>query len=469
MTTVITRHRLVTYFLLAVFWITATDRFLLQELTRSDAESVETAIRVLCQLSLLGVGTLLLRKRMDLILMLIFCFFTLAGTCVVNQHSLFTWLDGLRNYVGYLFVIPIIRYLWDSDVERPFFVHAMERSLFLFLWLQLPCILIQYAQYSNLDYVGGSLGWKMSGVISNLIYLTSFYLMLRRWNCSLSYLENLKVNWILILLLFPTMLNETKVSFVYLAMYFIFLVPIDRNFVKRMIWIGPLVAIMLGLAVFAYSKVVSNSGIMMADNAIELYLIGDDQAMMLVEYILERDDEDVMETDFARGLKFFITPAVMNRQPSSWIWGYGLGQYKVGDSAKKSKFATRYYWLLRGTTIQSQYTWLETGLVGLGMYTLYWFLILRVGRRKGISRNKQLQWMLGLMALIFSVYNAPFLVVPFCIIFLFMAFVSSRWDKLPPYKVIKLLGSRPIVFSLREPDAVNTIKPVSDATDEQYS
>lgn len=462
---VTTRHRLVTNIILVIFWITATYNFLIQEITRDEMATLELIVRLSGQMTLLCLGVLLLRKRVDILIVLTFVTLTLIGTCIVQGHSLFTWFDGLRNYVGYLFVLPIVRWLWRCDAERDHFVHVMERSLFIFLWLQGPCMILQYAEYANLDLVGGTLGWMMSGVISNLIYLISFYLMLRRWDYSKSYGANLKRNWILIFLLYPSLLNETKISFVYMLLYFLLLIPMDRNFVKRLVWILPATLLLLCGSIYAYSKIINYSGV--SDISLAVYLVGDDAGLNMVEYIMENDSEDVINEDFARGLKLIVTPAIMDRQPGAWPWGYGLGQYKVGDSAKKSKFATRYYWLLRGTIVQMHYTWLETGLIGLGMYVIYWFLLLRVFKRK-CSRNLQLQWMLGLMILIFSVYNPPFLVTAFFIIFIFLSFISSRWDKLPPYRWITLLGKRPIAFTWRdkETDTETTQNVIADGTRE---
>ena len=133
----------------------------------------------------------------------------------------------------------------------------------------------------------------------------------------------------------------------------------------------------------------------------------------------------------------------------------------MGDGAKKSKFAQRYFWLLQGTIIQAHVTWLEAGLIGLGMYVLYWLSVFRVFRRR-LSRNLQLQWMLGFMVLIFSVYNAPFFVIPFIIIFLFLVYISSRWGEMPPYRYIKLLGSRPIRFSMSDDEESRAPEAATD-------
>lgn len=444
---VTTKYQLICNILFVMFWVLATYNFVTQEATGGEVPAVELGVRLLAQGTIVLLGLWTLRARVDIIIIAVFCVLTFVSTVWVNHHGIFVWLDGLRLYVGFLFVLPVIRYLLADRQMRDWFIARMDRNLYRFLWLQVPCILFQFARYSNLDLVGGSLGQMMSGAISNLIYLCSFYLMLRRWDRSKNYIRNLLDNWVLLFLLLPSFLNETKVSLVFLLMYFFFLIPMDRKFVKRLVWISPIMLCVMVGAVYLYSSVVGGKSYIYDSASAAQYLIGDEAALNMVEGIMENNNLSDAN-DYARGLKLIITPAIMNRNPPSWICGYGIGQYKVGDSANSVPFAKQYQWLLIGTMMQGHVFWLETGLVGVALYFIYWFVIMKVFKRR-VDRNKQLQWFLIINMLVFTVYNSPFLILPYCIIFLYMMLVSTCWSSLPAYRPVSLLGSRPIRWSLR--------------------
>ncbi len=444
---VTTKYNIVCNTLFVVFWVLATYNFFVQELAGQEVPFIEQSVRIAAQGILVILGLWTLRKRLDIWVIVIFSALTLFSTLVVNHQGLMTWVDGVRLYVGFLFVVPIIRYLLSDEEMRAGFVARMDRTAYRFLWLQVPCIMWQSYNYAHPDFAGGSLGWMMSGVVSNMIYLCSFYLMLRRWDYEKNYLRNLWENRIFIFLLFPSFFNETKVSFLFLIMYFFFLVPMDRKYIRNLVWIAPLITVFFGIALYLYTNKAGRND-QVTDMAVSsTYLIGDEAALNMVEHIMENDyaEEDA---DFARGLKFAITPAIMNRNPPSWYVGYGIGQYKVRDAAKNVEFAKKYQWLLTGTQLQGHIIWLETGLIGLGLYFIYWFVLMKVFRRR-VDRNKQLQWYLGINMIVFTVYNAPMIVMPYVIWFLYLILVSTMWSSLPKYKPARLAGSRPIRWSLR--------------------
>lgn len=444
-----TKYQIVCNTLFVMFWVLAVYNFLTQEITGGEVPAVELSVRLLAQGVFAVLGLWTLRSRTDILVIVAFCLLSLVSTCIVNKHDLLTWIDGIRLYVGFLFVVPVIRYLLSDRQFRGYFVARMDRNIYRFLWLQVPCMIIQSMRYVNFDLVGGSLGYMMSGVISNLIYLCSFYLMLRRWDNTKNYISNICSNWILIFLLFPSFLNETKISLVFLLMYFFFLIPMDRKFIMRMTWLAPVIIGVFGVAVYGYMSVTGNKDQVSDAATASKYLVGDEAALNMVENIMEHGDQDVVDKDFARGLKIAITPAILNRNPPSWYVGYGIGQYKVGDSAKNVPFAKQYQWLLRGTMIQGHVVWLELGLIGVGLYLFYFMFIMRIGR-KTAGRNKQLQWFIMLNVLIFTVYNPPYLVLPYVVLFSFCMLVSTQWSSLPAYKKSKLMGSRPIRWSLRK-------------------
>ena len=95
-------------------------------------------------------------------------------------------------------------------------------------------------------------GW-FSGILSFSIYYASFYLLNKRIDRN-NIMRSLYKNWTLIFLLFPTFLNETKISFALIIAYFILLLPIDRKYIIRITFLSPLIIILVGVGSFFYSS-----------------------------------------------------------------------------------------------------------------------------------------------------------------------------------------------------------------------
>lgn len=432
---VIRKSTLISRLLFVVFWIVSVTPFLIQETIHIPNSIFINISLYLAEAVVIALGCWVLRDKTDIAIIVIFTLYAFISTCIVNNESFFFFLNGLRTYIGFLFVIPIIRYFFDNPERREKFVTKVDKTLYLFLWVQVPAMLLQCLRYGAYDNVGGTLGWNMSGVISTLIYLCSFYLMLRRWDYTRSFAENIVANKVLLFLLLPSYLNETKVSFIFLLFYFILLNPIDKKFIKRLTWILPLVLVALAGALYLYYALVDNNDEITTEDYATVYLIGNDDALEGIERIMDEGlepDELFMGKDVTRGIKFFLTPPILRRSDFGTYTGYGVGQCKNVTSDNKNAFTKEYEWILRGTMMQGFITWIELGAIGLALYFFYWLIILRLFK-KCPGRNKQLQWYLGLTILIFTLYNNPYYIPSFYIIFSFLLFASSRWNELPRY------------------------------------
>lgn len=422
----LTKTSIVSKALFIVFWILAIFPFTLQEISMGIYEKVETPIRLACDGVLLLLALWTIKNRLDIIL---------AGTLIVlsfsssvlNNIGLAQWANGVRIYLPLVTLLPIVRYLLATRARAMDFLRKMDRTLFIFLVMQVPCMIYQCFLYGAYDNVGGSLGWMMSGTISSLIYAISFYLMLRHWDNGKSYLENLKSNWVLIFLLFPSYLNETKISFIFLAFYFLFLVPFDRNFMKRILVVLPVMLVMvMGAGWFYIKMVVPDENIFTAEY-LETYLQGDDEMQSLVmDNYLDQDAPDVNETDFGRGLKMAVLPDIFNSQPSSWIYGFGGGQFKGGREVDVPKFAQQYEWFLQGTWIGITMFAIELGILGLLWLVGYMIVLFRPFRRVA-HREKRLQMYVLLIMVLNLFYGPSFIYVVYTFMLTYMAFVGSRW------------------------------------------
>ena len=254
---IVPKYKIVTKTLLVVFWIAACYAFPLQETIPALYEKICSYVGLLSDAVLIALGLWTIRKRVDIIVLVsLIVIATVASK--INGLSTGTLINGLRINVPMVMLMVIIRYLLSTRERIQYFLPRMDRALYLFLLLQIPAMFIQFLRYGAYDQVGGTLGWMMSGIVSTLIFIISFYLMMRRWNPSLGYLENLRKNWILPTLLLLTMLNETKISFIYFVLYFFFLIPMDRKFMKRMVLIIPIFAILFGITFYICKQVKVN-------------------------------------------------------------------------------------------------------------------------------------------------------------------------------------------------------------------
>lgn len=445
----IEKHKLIAGIYLWTFWICAVTPFIVQECTNSYQGDIVRSVWLMGELVVALFGLWTLRARVDKVVVIVFLLLSYVDTVIFNKLSVLYWVNGIRLYVGLIFMFPIIRYFWEDPERRRYFVSKMDRLIYLYLVIQFPCMVVQCIRYGAFDNVSGSIGWMASGTASTIIYLSSFYLMIRRWDRRLTYFENISRNWVLIFLLIPTYLNETKISFIYIALYFFFLVPMDRQFIKRLVVVIPLMLVVMSGVGALYVKMVDYDKQTNVTDVYE-YLFGNDILLELVEYAFENDVVEVNEGDYSRGLKFYIMPEIFERHQNTWLTGFGLSQFKGGSYLDKTEFAKRYFWMLQGTMMQVHMALVEMGVPGALLYIVFWITAFRLWRRHKGERSMRMSWMFGLVTVIFSVYIPPFMIPPFYMQFMFMVFACSRWKDLPPYRHVPLFGNRKIMFTWRE-------------------
>jgi len=410
-----------------LFWVITLYNFPIQEITGQATTTITNIILFIVDLGLVGIFFIVPKKRLDYIILFTFLILSAVITLVLNDSNILIFLNGLRLYLPYIIIIPILRYFIENKRYGQQFIAKLDKAIYIYLWIQFPCMVYQCILYGAYDNVGGSLGWMQSGVTSILIYLCSFYLMQKRWNQSESYLENLKNNWTLILLLFPTFLNETKVSFIFLFLYFILLIPIDKKYFIRIAILSPLFIILGFLAINLYSTFVNDeiNNIKTVD-ALEFYLYGDADALNLVEIVVE-NSQDVLNDDdrgdMARGLKFAAIPLICQQEKTS-IWsGFGLGQFKGGSLIEKTSFYKEYDWLLEGTIMEGEKWLMELGILGLIYFVTFWLYAYGVFSKKRKIHNRELVVITIFTILIVFVYN-NFMMMPTAYL-LFLYFIMT--------------------------------------------
>lgn len=460
------KGKLAIYGLMFTFWLLGFYPFFVQLNSYELFEIIDGRVSLFFEGAYIIAGLMLLRDWRDKAVVLSFMIMSFISTVIVNENQINDWISGLRFYCPLLFLLPILRYAMSTLARREFFIELMDRSLYIFLWAQAPCMLFQYYVYGGWDYGGGSLGFYQSGVISELIFTVSFYLMLRRWQPEHGYFWNLLRNWLLLFLLFPTFLNETKASFIFLVLYFLFLAPINRKFLRSMLIVVPLIAGAIFVFNYFYMSLygqrTETGEEILSEDYFNFYVIGDDSSLDLMELAYENSDADE-DVDFQRGLKWAALPWLMEDKGDTagvWFWGNGTGILKGHGDENPSEMGAEYKWLFQGTLMTLEMLILECGIWGVIWLILAMTVLFRTGKHTG--RQRQLTcYLIGLLAAVLF-YNTSMNIIFFCLIFYYLAFLADNWDFVRNLRNIDPYGSIWTMGGLFTNVRLHTASPASE-------
>ncbi len=374
-----------------LLWGLATWGFVLQEIVPG-LMPMWSATRMILDVGLITVGIMTLRDRRDIAVIAVFLILTFFSSVFLNKESIFTYANGVREFAGLLFMAPIVRYI-VTNYRREEYIKSLDRQLLIFLMLQLIAIPYQAVKYGVGDHGGGTLGDGMSGAVSTIIYLGTFYLISRRWD-SHNYLRSLRENWMYLLLLIPSFLNETKISFIYFFLFFLLLFGVNVRSLFKLMLALPVMVVLLGVAAYVYLNVTKQDAEMFVDaDFYQAYLFGEDTDNLLEigENYQDGDYyelEDQWAIDLPRFYKIFAGPTLLKGTKGGLIWGVGLGQFKGGTNMDKTEFARKNDFMLRGTVPMLYDLIIQMGLLGVAWF--FWNLISAIrykNRRTSMSLN----------------------------------------------------------------------------------
>lgn len=418
----IEKSLLIQRLLLVWFWVLTCTGFINDEFLGSNLV-VRSAHLLLTDATIMLLALWTIREKWDIAIIVSYAIISYWSTCVVNGLSFMVWLNGSRVFFGILFVIPVLRYFWQNKYRYERFIKEVDRTLLIYLCVQAVCIVWQFARYGAGDKVGGSLGYGFSGLSSFVIYAISFYLLQKRIDNN-HFIYSLKENWYLLALLFPTFLNETKISFILIVLYFFFLIKIDRKWIGRMAIVVPttLIIIMVGMKV--YIDAVDNP---FGESDIVEYLVGQDLEYETgaAEYSMLNNDD---EYDIPRIAKMAFLSVVFDDSPNKLYSGFGVGIYKGSTNMSVNPFAETYDWLIFGTSPYAYHVILQLGVVGA-----IWIIILFVSwfiRPNGIATERNVNMQLMFMAywVIMLIYSDYWSILTFS--FIMLLFLCLSWHKL---------------------------------------
>lgn len=383
------------------FWIRGTFGFISDEFLPF-LSSVQPLIYLAFDIVLVLLGFATIRKKWDIILLISFIAISYTTTCLYNGLSLTFYLNGLRDFITFIFIIPIINYFFDNNGRKDRFVKVIDKQLYIFLIVQAFCIIWQFLKYGAGDHGGGSLGNFYSGITSTLIYLISFYLMLKRIDKT-KYVQSLWENRNLIILLFPTFLNETKTSFIFLVLYFLLLLPIDRKIFIRILFIVPMIILLMWGAIGIYISSIGSTteDVFSIDYYLDSYLLSD-ASSEYAQWLFDADNGDI--EDIPRFTKLMLLDGIDEELPGHFYTGFGVGTFKGGTITETSDFYTQYEWLLSGSIPYIFHLIVQLGILGI-LWVLLFGIVRLVLPRYNEYRDMNLQLFIIFILLVLIFYN----------------------------------------------------------------
>jgi len=400
-------------------------------------EKFSSLVLFLCDfcMVLLSLATLRRKSLKYLILFMSIISIALIPYTYEEGISLVQFLNGSRDFVPMFFSLIFITNMLYSN-HRIIFYQKMNKFILYFLSVQVPICIVQFLIYGMGDGVGGTGGHFGSGNLSVLIYLCTFYFLSHQSNAK-NLLESLSKNKYLLLLWIPSLINETKVTFLLIPCFF--LMCLEYNF-RKIIKNIPIILIgIIFLIVFLqmYQSFNENRSL------VEVM-----QGSYAVEYDLEKSYEaidkygdNLGEYADSRTLRLILGIFELGKDNMSLIFGKSLGHFK-GGTIGQTKFARENEYVTgKGSKSFILISLMQIGIVGTMLIYLTIFIGLSRRNEKCPSlknNDSKMRCFLLLVTLGISYYLQSFLNIYFSAIFFYIGIVSTL-----PNSIMEQLKAQP--------------------------
>jgi hypothetical protein len=327
-----------------------------------------------------------------------------------DKTNLLLTVNGIREFIPF-FVFPILYIHYMQSSESIYFVKLFDRFIIIFLVAQIPVSFYQFSIYGAGDEVGGTLGMGYSGVLTFTIYLSTYYLMMKDFNRH-NIRESIFTKWYLFIFWIPTFINETKISFILMIFFFLFLydIRLKNIFNHRFVNIILLVLVVGYLFDYTYSQVTGeNFGNILNVEYIDNYLANDVNENAILNGI-----------DIPRITKIVYTFNIFDDK--ELLYGNGIGHFKGGTELPLTPFADQYSWLLLGSRPMFFFLIIQIGIIGVLLVYYFWFLIFQYMWKKKvvIEMAKNIIIFCFLCFVLIQFYNDSLRSMFFCGVFMFI-------------------------------------------------
>ncbi|MDE5643330.1 MAG: hypothetical protein K2I56_07540 [Muribaculaceae bacterium] len=374
-------------------------------------------------------GFVTIRNKGDIAVLVTFLVIGVISTIYLNGIGWYNFGNGFRDFVGIIFVVPVIRWFFRSERSAEF-VRDFDKQLKIWLYVQAFCLTWQFIRYGANDAGGGSFGYGSSGMVSTLIYLISFYLLSKNWDSSNAW-KSIKENKEYLILLYPTFLNETKISFIYLMLYMLLLIKFDRTVWIKAVFLFPVFGMVMALLFSVYLDVTDQEGdeVLTWEFLSQYFFSGgqdfDYEVDLAIRYFDGDFDDDLSvewwNVDLPRYAKVVLAIPVVAEEKGGAMFGTGVGTLKSGKVSEPTRFARQYEYMLFGTRIWPLFLYVSLGVLGIIWWIWAYCRIAFMKKVVGVM-NKRVLLFLNLQILMIFFYSDFIRAVAPMVVFIFILF-----------------------------------------------
>lgn len=332
--------------------------------------NLSTFILIFCDGILILLGIYSIRKFSFYITMLLIFTGISMITFLFNedQVSLITHLNGLREFLVIFLSLNFCDYILSKEGYR--INKIFIKYLFVFLIFQLITSVIEFIKYGACDEVGGGFAFGGSGVLTLMVFISSFYLIINRATINkfadIDFYKSAKY----FILVIPAFINETKITLILLPVFFVLLL----RFNKTQFLNSVMIMLLAGISLFIYSSVfgdiAAGGGVVGVENPFKDFLNKD----YIRSYFY---NQNLDSYNVSRFTKIQVGLDILSDDKSSLFFGNGLGLFKGTNLLGTSYFTQRYFWLLSGSKNYLFILLIQLGIVGslLILYSILYPLI----------------------------------------------------------------------------------------------
>lgn len=325
-----------------------------------------------------------------------------------DNNSLYAHFNGLRETLVFLCYFIIFEVLFEKKLILSF-IQKFKVFAYLFLSVQIPVCIIQFINHGAGDAVGGTFGPGGSGVLSFSIFILIYFLLENSPN---STTKRLKKGMPYLIFLIPIALNETKISFVLLLLFFFSQITL-KNFRTTIF------SLIIGIGfVFSFSFFYSSQEGFSYKNPLE----GIYNQAFLEEYLM--GDVNEYYSDVPRFTKIAIGTQKLSSN-GNLILGEDYGAFMRSNLKENTGFAKKNQWLISGSIVYIFYLLITGGL--LLIVFINWLVLSEAVRMKGKNYSPQLLFFVTSIFVIILFYNDGLRSPVFSFLFVFILFFSKYY------------------------------------------
>jgi len=337
------------------------------------------------------------RKLSVILLFLVCCFiFNISYSEVPVLSS----LNGMREILGIMSMVTFYNKVFSEGMEdmAEDCINIVRKYAPVFLALQIPAAFSQYIRFGPSDYVGGTIGFMGSGILSLLLVCLVYFLHF--------FVKDVKTNILLYFALIPMFLNETKISFILIPMMILFIF-IKLDVKNVLIGVGGAIGFF-----FLFNKFYAASYLDFDNSAAGIFT-----SDFLTSYLM---GDIYTYDDVPRVTKIIIGWNLLAQDMNMFFFGAEYGLFKGGNLLEMSTFAQTYQWLLAGTRPYFFFLFMQGGL--LLVAGIFW-IVLYIN--KFFRKVNKFQIFLLIVLLLVMGYNDSLRNGSFITIFFFLMFFAN--------------------------------------------